>query len=94
MIDIVYHLKVKPLLVTPPAIVTISSAADLSGGVLLGSELHLRGGDRRVIIVFVKTTMIFIVTTIRIVEGENQWHLKKAESVLTPKEGGDHRHHG
>ena len=47
-----------------------------------------------VIIVFVKTTMIFIATTIRIVDGENQWHLKKAESVLTSKEGGDHRHHG
>ena len=28
------------------------------------------------------------------VDGENQWHLKKAESVLTSKEGGDHRHHG
>ena len=47
IIFMVCHLKVKPLLVSPPAIVTISSAADLSGGVLLGSELHLRGGDRR-----------------------------------------------
>ena len=47
-----------------------------------------------VIIVFVKTTMTFIATTTRIVEGEFEWHLKKAESVLTSKEGGDHRHHG
>ena len=47
-----------------------------------------------VIIVFVETTMIFIAITIRMVDGENQCHLKKAESVLTPKEGGDHRHHG
>ena len=93
MNDMVRHLKIKPLLVSPPAIVTISSAADLSGGVLLGSELHLRRVTV-VIIVFVKTTMIFIVTTIRIDNGENQWHLKKAESVLTSKEGGDHRHHG
>ena len=42
MIDMVCHLEVKPLLVSPPAIVTISSAADLSGGVLLGSELNRR----------------------------------------------------
>ena len=47
MIDVVRYLEVKPLLVAPPAIITISSATDLSGGVLLGSELHLRGGDRR-----------------------------------------------
>ena len=60
MNDMVRHLKIKPLLVSPPAIVTITSAADLSGGVLLGPELHR---SLSLIPIFTKTRIVNIVIT-------------------------------